>query len=62
MLHLTMKLVGFLIQVQDTSMQVDTTATGYKVGLYVGSVLPFIALVIVFLLIIRKSYRFKKDK
>jgi len=45
--------------VQD-SMQVDTTAIGYKVGTYIGAVLPFIALLIIFLLIIRSRYRFKK--
>lgn len=43
---------------QDT-MAVDTTSLGYKVGVYIGGFLPFIGLLLVFLLIIRKSFRFK---
>jgi ABC-type uncharacterized transport system permease subunit len=46
---------------QDT-MAVDTTGLGYKVGVYIGSSLPFIGLLLVFLLIIRKSYRFRSKK
>jgi hypothetical protein len=52
----------FLLQVQDSAMQVDTTSIGYKVGIYIGSFLPFIGLLIVFLIIIRSSYRFGNKK
>lgn len=51
-----------LFLVQDTTSRVDTTAVGYKIGIYIGSFLPFIGLLLVFLLIIRKSYRFKSRK
>lgn len=47
---------------QDSSMRVDTTAAGYKIGVYLGGSLPFIALLIVFLLIIRSRYRFKSKE
>jgi|GEM_PF-2816775 len=52
-------LINFILLVQDTAVQVDTTGISYKVGLYIGSILPFIILLIIFLLIIRGSYRFK---
>jgi len=42
------------------SVPLDTTSVSYKVGVYIGSFLPFIALIVIFLLIIRSRYRFKK--
>jgi len=57
-----MAFYSILLFAQDSSVQVDTTAAGYKVGLYLGSFLPFIGLLIVFLIIIRSSYRMKNKK
>ena len=54
------KIICFLIILAvDTTASIDTTATGYKIGMYLGGFLPFIALLIIFLLFIRGSYRFK---
>jgi hypothetical protein len=55
--------LSFFLTGQDSVARVDTTAAGYQIGVYIGSFLPFIGLLIVFLLIIRSRYRFgSKDK
>lgn len=61
-MNLIISIFSQLIFLTQDTMAVDTTGFGYKVGIYIGSLLPFIGLLIVFLLIIRKSYRFKSKK
>jgi len=48
----------FFLQMQDT-IRVDTTDIGYRIGFTVASWLPFIIIVIIFIMIIRKRYDFK---
>ena len=43
-------------------LQVDTTSVGYKVGLQIGSWLPFLVIAIIALLIIVKGYRHKGEE
>lgn len=44
------------------SIAVDTTGVQYKIGYYIGSYLPFIILVFLFILYIRSTYNFRNKK
>jgi hypothetical protein len=54
-------ILWILLQATD-SIAVDTTGSQYKVGYYIGSYLPFIILVFIFILYIRSTYNFKNKK
>ena len=44
------------------SIAVDTTGVQYRIGYNIGSYLPFIILVILFILYIRSTYNLKNKK
>ena len=51
--------MNLLLLVQD-SVKIDTTGFDYRVGYTFASWLPFLVIVFIFLMIIRKRYRFEK--
>ena len=44
------------------SIAVDTTGVQYRIGYYIGSYLPFIILVFLFILYISNTYNLKNKK
>ncbi len=49
---------NLIFLVQD-SVKVDTTLLQYKIGTHIGDWLPFALFVLVYILIIKRRYRFK---
>jgi len=48
------------LQIKDSTEIIDTTLVGYQIGHTIGSWLPYIVVVTIFILIVRKRYQFNK--